>query len=284
MSTDIRAALENLLSRLDQTTDPTDPIPAWADSYRAARVALEAQPRKEGAGALLHPAYEPSDGSADGLKRPCPQPSGAQLIDGEWWHPIMGCDSLQIVVDNARAALAQAGGDFNHIELALPEEWLADAWNAQADVNQWDSLDTSEQLAFAQTRAVAVDRNRRAASLPAPELGEGSTLKEVSEWICKEDPDPGAFGYQHHDVMRIVLAALAHFRRPAAAPVAPEVGPAMADLENIELAFEQNFGCKVRTSRIRPVLLHYATLLQQQAAKIAELETNLNELSEEVKK
>jgi hypothetical protein len=29
MSTDIRASLENLLSRLDQTTDTTDPIPAW---------------------------------------------------------------------------------------------------------------------------------------------------------------------------------------------------------------------------------------------------------------
>jgi len=50
--------------------------------------------------ALLHPAYEPGDGSAD----------GAQLVDGEWWHPIMGCDSLQGVVDNARAVLARWGG------------------------------------------------------------------------------------------------------------------------------------------------------------------------------
>jgi len=50
--------------------------------------------------ALLGSGYEPGDGSAD----------GAQLIDGEWWHPIMGCDSLQIVVDHARAALAQAEG------------------------------------------------------------------------------------------------------------------------------------------------------------------------------
>ncbi len=49
---------------------------------------------------LLHPHYEPGDGSAD----------GAQLVDGEWWHQIMGCDSLQGVVDNARAVLSRWGG------------------------------------------------------------------------------------------------------------------------------------------------------------------------------
>lgn len=42
---------------------------------------------------LLRPGYEPGDGSAD----------GAQLVNLAWWHPAMGCDSLQIVVDNARA-------------------------------------------------------------------------------------------------------------------------------------------------------------------------------------
>ena len=48
-------------------------------------------------GALLHPAYEPGDGSAD----------GAQLVGCQWWHPVMGCDSLQIVVDNAGAILTR---------------------------------------------------------------------------------------------------------------------------------------------------------------------------------
>jgi GNAT superfamily N-acetyltransferase len=43
--------------------------------------------------AILQPAYEPGDGKAD----------GAQLVDGEWWHPIFGCDSLQKVVDNVRS-------------------------------------------------------------------------------------------------------------------------------------------------------------------------------------
>jgi hypothetical protein len=41
--------------------------------------------------ALLHPGYELGDGSAD----------GAQQVGGQWWHPVMGCDSLQFVVDNA---------------------------------------------------------------------------------------------------------------------------------------------------------------------------------------
>jgi hypothetical protein len=41
----------------------------------------------------LRAGYEPGDGSMD----------GAQLVDGEWWHPIFGCDSLQMVVDRARA-------------------------------------------------------------------------------------------------------------------------------------------------------------------------------------
>ena len=49
---------------------------------------------------LLRPGYEPGDGSAD----------GAQLVSLAWWHPAMGCDSLQIVVDNARAGLARQEG------------------------------------------------------------------------------------------------------------------------------------------------------------------------------
>jgi hypothetical protein len=43
--------------------------------------------------ALLSPGYELGDGSMD----------GAQIVDCEWWHPEMGCDSLQFAVDNCRA-------------------------------------------------------------------------------------------------------------------------------------------------------------------------------------
>jgi hypothetical protein len=62
---------------------------------------------------LLHPAYEvawaPGEEIAD----------GAQLVDGQWWHPIFGCDSLQYVVDNARQALARLPHPL-HPAAALP--------------------------------------------------------------------------------------------------------------------------------------------------------------------
>lgn len=50
--------------------------------------------------ALLRPGYEPGDGSVD----------GAQQVDEEWWHPVFGCDSLQMVVDNARSTLEPSPG------------------------------------------------------------------------------------------------------------------------------------------------------------------------------
>lgn len=48
---------------------------------------------------LLHPAYLPPFAPGNDLAH------GAQLVDGQWWHPVFGCNSLQYVVDNARQAL-----------------------------------------------------------------------------------------------------------------------------------------------------------------------------------
>jgi hypothetical protein len=42
MTDTFRAALERLLARLDETTDPNGPVPAWSDSFYAARAALSA--------------------------------------------------------------------------------------------------------------------------------------------------------------------------------------------------------------------------------------------------
>jgi hypothetical protein len=50
--------------------------------------------------ALLQPGYEPGDASED----------DAQKVDGAWWHPAFGCDSLQNVVDNARSMLELSPG------------------------------------------------------------------------------------------------------------------------------------------------------------------------------
>lgn len=100
MSNDIRAALERLVE-LDDGKGPAPAIAtAWTDAITAARAALAAAPVGKGPpavtiSALLHPAYEPGDGSAD----------DAQMVGLAWWHPVMGCDSLQIVVDNARNIL-----------------------------------------------------------------------------------------------------------------------------------------------------------------------------------
>ena len=49
------------------------------------------------------------------------------------------------------------------------EDELLKQWNAQADeLNQWESLDSSEQLAWAQTRAIAADRFLPPVAKPTP--------------------------------------------------------------------------------------------------------------------
>ena len=49
------------------------------------------------------------------------------------------------------------------------EHDLRQQWNAQADeLNQWESLDSSEQLAWAQTRAIAADRFLPPVAKPTP--------------------------------------------------------------------------------------------------------------------
>ena len=57
---------------------------------------------------------------------------------------------------------------------------LIQQWNAQADEsNQWESLETCEQLAWAQACAIAADRNRHPTTPPAPEPGEVGELVEM---------------------------------------------------------------------------------------------------------
>ena len=60
------------------------------------------------------------------------------------------------------------------------EDDLRQQWNAQADKhNQWESLDSAEQLAWAQARAIAVDR---ASSQPPPETPAAEELTDVQLW------------------------------------------------------------------------------------------------------
>ena len=46
---------------------------------------------------ILSPGYERGDGSMD----------GAQMVEGEWWHPVWGCDSLSHVIDQANYLLSK---------------------------------------------------------------------------------------------------------------------------------------------------------------------------------
>lgn len=63
---------------------------------------------------LLHSAYKLALAPGKELAE------GAQLVDGQWWHPLFGCDSLQYVVDNARSSLNKALAP----EVAIPaEQW-----------------------------------------------------------------------------------------------------------------------------------------------------------------
>jgi hypothetical protein len=62
----------------------------------------------------------------------------------------------------------------------LSEDDLRRGWNQQADEhNQWESLDSAEQLAWAQARAIAADR---ALSQPSSETSATGALTDIQLW------------------------------------------------------------------------------------------------------
>jgi hypothetical protein len=106
----------------------------------------------------------------------------------------------------------------NHVELALPEEWLAESWNMQADeFNQWDSLSLGEQLGWAQVQAVEADRCRRPAALAEP-VWEGPSEVDIEDLadVFNGDPVPA------------IRRALELWGRPATPPVPETTAEALA--------------------------------------------------------
>jgi hypothetical protein len=115
---------------------------------------------------------------------------------------------------------------------------LAIQWNQQADQSeQWDSLELDEQLAFAQSRAIAADRARRPVAQPEPEGGwllEGLTLDEelqqmlfdnhrgAIEFLCDAEEEAHLMIRNH---VKFALAALARWGRPTPQPVAVSERP-----------------------------------------------------------
>jgi hypothetical protein len=132
--------------------------------------------------ALLTPGYEPGDGSAD----------GAQLVGGQWWHPVMGCDSLQIVVDNARANLTQpiGGGPLptNYIDPAHQGE---DLKLLQTFYQACQSEGgTADEICLRGIRAVMA---ACPSAPPAPEPGEvGKVVEMLLEQLSTPAPVPVA--------------------------------------------------------------------------------------------
>lgn len=95
MTDPIRAALERLIDRLNETTDPSGPVPAWSDSFYAARAALaQSAPPAEGevgelvdwlrSSACYHDAVNDEEEAAAGCRRaPVQQEPPADFIGNE---------------------------------------------------------------------------------------------------------------------------------------------------------------------------------------------------------
>lgn len=162
--------------------------------------------------ALLHPAYEPGDGSAD----------GAQIVDLEWWHPVMGCDSLQVVVDNARAAppapaegelvaasrpvtLATVGEDFYRNSPIARAAVIAAISEAELIRNLLENERRLTELATGALHSTAH------ITLMVPPKQEGLTEEEL-EWAYQSGYQPawerGEFHAAHLDGLRAVAARL----------------------------------------------------------------------------
>jgi hypothetical protein len=102
----------------------------------------------------------------------------------------------------------------------LSEDDLRQQWNAQADeFNQWDSLETFEQLAWAQALAIKADRH--AAALKAEPEGEGPSEKNLYDLAAEFNGDPVPAMRRALEVWGNPLQVAPAFAAPATPP-APE--------------------------------------------------------------
>ena len=100
------------------------------------------------------------------------------------------------------------------------ENDLRKLWNSQADVDHpWDDLESYEQLAWAQTQAIAADR--AALAEPAGE-GEERWYPNFADWLEREMPEGTVIGDPLWWASKIATY-LAKWGRPAALADKPEV-------------------------------------------------------------
>lgn len=112
----------------------------------------------------------------------------------------------------------------------LSEHELREQWNQQADeFNQWDSLDSCEQLAWAQARAIQRDRNARPtppAEGEVPAVPEGREPASVADHYSPiqealnelEEYDQANPYHDCRDLIAAARVALARWRLSAAPP------------------------------------------------------------------
>jgi hypothetical protein len=86
------------------------------------------------------------------------------------------------------------------------EDDLRQRWNQQADEhNQWESLDSCEQLAWAQVLAIRADRQAPATSTPSPVAPAGGLLESIARIIASDTSEgPEAFQGISKDVIHRV--------------------------------------------------------------------------------
>jgi hypothetical protein len=149
------------------------------------------------------------------------------------------------------------------------EDDLRQQWNARADeFNQWDSLDTSEQLAWAQARAIGADRCARTALKAEPEPDDGDDA--IDRWIKSRPGWPDDWpAVTHSQLTALIGEALEHWGRPATppAPEPGEVGQLVAWLKEEAEAYLNTCGTNLASQNLD----NAATLIQQQDAELAAL-------------
>ena len=141
--------------------------------------------------ALLRPGYEPGDGSA----------KDAQQVDEEWWHPVFGCDSLQMVVDNARSILELSPGYIDPEHQGQDLEMLQAFYRAcNAEGGTADEIHLRGIKAALATQQAAQSASNSAAinvifdAPPGPEGGrfievetdDGRSIR-AGEWLKRQD-------------------------------------------------------------------------------------------------
>ena len=164
--------------------------------------------------ALLQPGYEPGDGSAD----------GAQQVDEEWWHPVFGCDSLQMVVDNARSKLELPPGYID------PEHQGQDLEMLQAFYRACGAEGgTADEIHLRGIKAALATQQ---AALPA--LKARGLAKRDSCWMAVIAEDVYACGVDSVAAIQYVKGLLERVdhRLSQVTPAAPDAPDEIDDSEN----------------------------------------------------